>query len=221
MTLPRVAKAVVFDMDGLLFDTESVYRDAMIATARDLGLEMPPELFLRLVGLPWIANVPMLREHYGPDFDPESFRAEATRRFHLVADAGIGLKAGVIEILDALDDLGLPRAIAISSMHHTVEHHLGQHGLIDRFHAVVANGDYARGKPAPDPYLTAAARLGIASEDCLAVEDSHSGVRAAHAAGMMTVMVPDLLDPTEEMRTLCVRIAGDLHEVRALIEAQR
>jgi len=220
MSLPRPVRAVVFDMDGLLFDTESVYRDAMVATARDLGLEMPPELFLRLVGLPWIANVPMLQAHYGPGFDPEAFRKEATRRFHLVADAGIGLKAGVVEILDTLDELALPRAIATSSMHHTVEHHLGQHGLLERFHSVVANGDYPRGKPAPDPYLVAAERLDMAPADCLALEDSHSGVRAAHAAGMMTIMVPDLLDPTEEMRTLCVRIARDLHEVRELVAAQ-
>ena len=221
MSLPREVRAVVFDMDGLLFDSETVYRDAMIATAAALGVEMPPSLFLRLVGLPWAANIPMLLDHYGPSFDPEGFRREATRRFHLVADAGIGLKAGVVEILDALDRLDLPRAVATSSMHPTVQHHLGQHGLLGRFQALVAQGDYARGKPAPDPFLAAAERLGVAPADCLALEDSHSGVRAAHAAGMMTIMVPDLLDPTEEMRTLCVRIARDLHEVRALLEAQR
>ena len=84
----------------------------------------------------------------------------------------------------------------------------------------MASGDYARAKPAPDPFLTAAERLGVAPQDCLALEDSHNGVRAAHAAGMMTIMVPDLLDATEEMQTLCVRIARDLHEVRELLEAQ-
>ena len=221
MSLPRQVKAVVFDMDGLLFDSESVYRDAMIATAAELGLEMPSSLFLKLVGLPWAANVPMLMEHYGPTFNPESFRREATRRFHLIADAEIRLKAGVMEILDALDALKLPRAIATSSMHPTVQHHLGQHGLLGRFDALVAQGDYARGKPAPDPFLTAAQRLGVAPEDCLALEDSHNGVRAAHGAGMMTIMIPDLLDPDEEMDTLCVRIVRDLHEVRELLEAQR
>ena len=220
MNLPRKVKAVVFDMDGLLFDSESVYRDAMIATAADIGLEMPRELFLRLVGLPWAANVPMLMQHYGPSFDPEGFRREATRRFHVIADAEICLKAGVVEILDELDVLGLPRAVATSSMHPTVQHHLGQHDLLDRFHALVAQGDYARGKPAPDPFLTAAERLGVDPADCLALEDSHNGVRAAHAAGMMTIMVPDLLDATEEMQTLCVRIARDLHEVRELLAAQ-
>ena len=217
MSLPRTVKAVVFDMDGLLFDSESVYRDAMMATARDAGFEMPNDLFLKLVGIPWAGNITLLLDHYGPEFDHEAFRKEATRRFHLVADAEICLKTGVVEILDTLDVLRLPRAVATSSMHPTVQHHLGQHGLLGRFDALVAQGDYARGKPAPDPFLAAAARLGVAPRDCLALEDSHNGVRAAAAAGMMTIMVQDMLDPTEEIESLCVRIARDLHEVRELL----
>ena len=220
MSLPRKVKAVIFDMDGLLFDSESVYRDAMLATAAQMGFELPDHLFRQLVGVPWAGNVTMLLEHYGPDFDHEGFRLEATRRFHVVADAEICLKAGVLEILEHLDAAGLPRAVATSSLHVTVQHHLGQHGLLGRFDALVAQGDYARGKPAPDPFLTAAGRLGVEPADCLALEDSHNGVRAAHAAGMMTIMVPDLLDPTEEMESLCVRIAHNLHEVRELLEAQ-
>jgi HAD superfamily hydrolase (TIGR01509 family) len=221
MHLPRKVQAVVFDMDGLLVDSETVYRDAMIATAEGLGLEMSSKLFLSLVGLPWVANVPKLLDAYGPDFDHEAFRVEATRRFYDMAEAELRLKAGVIEILDYLDAANMPRAIATSSRHHAVEHHLTQHGQLDRFHAIVAQGDYAHGKPAPDPYLVAAERLGVAPADCLALEDSHNGVRAAAAAGMMTIMVPDLLDPTEEMESLCVRIAHDLHEVRELLEAQQ
>jgi HAD superfamily hydrolase (TIGR01509 family) len=116
-----------------------------------------------------------------------------------------------------LDALGLPRAIATSSSHRSVDAHLGHSGIIPRFNAVVARGDYALGKPNPDPFLLAAKRLGVAPADCLALEDSHNGVRAASSAGMMTIMVPDLLDPTEEMHELCVRIAKDLHEVRALL----
>ena len=98
---------------------------------------------------------------------------------------------------------------------------MGAHGLLDRFQAVVASGDYARAKPSPDPFLKAAEALGVAPADCLALEDSHNGVRSASSAGMMTIMVPDMLDPTEEMRTLCIRIARDLHEVRELLEAQQ
>jgi len=221
MSLPRKVKAVIFDMDGLLFDSESIYRDAMIATAAQMGFELPDPLFRQMVGVPWAHSVTILLEHYGPDFDHEAFRLEATRRFHIVADAEICLKAGVLEILEHLDAAGLPRAVATSSLHVTVQHHLGQHGLLGRFDALVAQGDYTRGKPAPDPFLTAAGRLGVEPADCLALEDSHNGVRAAHAAGMMTIMVPDLLDPTEEMASLCVRIAHDLHEVRELLEGQQ
>ena len=220
MSLPRKVKAVVFDMDGLLFDSESVYRDAMIATAADMGFELPDHIFRRLVGVPWAGNVIMMVEHYGPEFDHEAFRIEASRRFHVVADVEICLKAGVLEILDHLDARSLPRAVCTSSMHPTVQHHLGQHDLLGRFNALVAQGDYARGKPAPDPFLTAAARLGVDPADCLALEDSHNGVRSASSAGMMTIMVPDLLDPTQEMHSLCIRIARDLHEVRELLEAQ-
>ena len=85
---------------------------------------------------------------------------------------------------------------------------------------MVAAGDYARGKPNPDPFLTAAARLDMPPEDCLALEDSHNGVRAAHAAGMMTVMVPDLLEATDEMRAKCLAIAESLHHVRDMIDRQ-
>lgn len=219
MSLPRRPHAVIFDMDGLLVDTETVYRDAMIGTAQDLGRDMPPELFLKLIGLPWIQNIHLLEAHFGPGFDADAFRIASHERFHELAAVELSLKVGVVEILDRLDELGLPRAIATSSRHEDVEHHMGAHGLRHRFDTVVASGDYARGKPNPDPYLTAAERLGIAPELCLALEDSHAGVRAAASAGMMTIMVPDLLDPTEEMRTLCVRIARDLHEVRDLLGA--
>lgn len=217
MTLPRAVEAVVFDMDGLLIDSESLYRDAMTAAALAMGREMPIELYLRMVGHPWAQNLGLVRDHFGPGFDVHAFRADARDRFRAAAAARIELKAGVVEILDDLDALGLPRAIATSSPHGQVQSHIGAHDLLHRFHAVVAEGDYARGKPYPDPYLKAAEALGVAPDACLALEDSHPGVRAAASAGMMTIMVPDLLEATGEMRDLCVRIARDLHEVRALL----
>ena len=88
------------------------------------------------------------------------------------------------------------------------------HGLVGRFDAIVASGDYARGKPSPDPFLRAAELLGEAPDNCVALEDSHNGVRSAAAAGMRTIMVIDLLPPTEEIRSLCYLVANDLHEVR-------
>lgn len=208
-------------MDGLLCDTEVVYRDAMIATAAEHGHDMPMSLFRSMIGLPGPSSNQKVLDHFGAEFPIDLFNTRVREHVDAACAAGVALKAGVLELLDHLDELALPRAIATSSSHRAVESHLGRSGIIPRFHAVVARGDYARGKPNPDPFLTAAERLGIAPDQCLALEDSHNGVRAASAAGMMTIMVPDLLDPTEEMQSLCVRIAADLHEVEALIRASR
>lgn len=215
MMLPRPVRAVVFDMDGLLCDTESVYLAAMREAAAARGLDMPLALFQSMVGLPGPASDRKVLDHWGEDFPLAEFNAEILTFVEAACEAGIALKAGVLELLDHLDEAGLPRAIATSSSHRAVARHLGASGIVPRFHAVVARGDYANGKPAADPFLTAAARLGIDPADCLALEDSHNGVRAASAAGMMTVMVPDLLEATEEMRGLCRHVAADLHEVLA------
>ena len=220
MILPRTVKAVVFDMDGLLVDTEQVVFEAMTAVARDSGQEMPFELFKRLVGLPGTASDLIVLEHFGADFDISAWRAGVAHHFQDIAAAGIALKTGVVELLDVLDARRLPRAVATSSTRNAVDHSLGQHGLVDRFDAIISRELQDHHKPHPDPFLKAAAAIGVDPADCLALEDSHNGVRAAAAAGMMTIMVPDLLDPTEEMHELAVHIAEDLHEVRALLEAQ-
>ncbi len=221
MSLPRAPKAVVFDMDGLLCDTEVVYRDAMMAVAVEHGHDMPLSLFQSMIGLPGPSSDQKVLDHFGADFPILRFNSRVMELVDAACVAGIALKTGVLELLDHLDEIGMPRAIATSSSHRAVEAHLGHSGVIPRFQAIVARGDYARGKPHPDPFLTAAQRLGVAPEHCLALEDSHNGVRAASSAGMMTIMVPDLLDPTAEIETLCVRIARDLHEVEALVRASR
>ncbi len=217
MAFPRPVKAVVFDMDGLLINTEVLWREGMIEVARAVGRELDLDAFKRMIGTPDTRTREILHEEFGPDFDVDSYLDDAGHRFHEGLDLENILKTGVVEILDHLDALGLPRAIATSSPHQAVETHLSPSGVLGRFNAVIARGDYERGKPAPDPFLNAAKALGVAPEDCLALEDSYAGIRAAHAAGMMTVMVPDLLDPTEEMHEKCVHIAESLHHVRELL----
>ncbi len=221
MSLPRKVKAVVFDMDGLLVDTEQVVFRAMQRAAGAIGAELPFGAFQRMVGLQHAASDLILMEHFGDGFDLDAWSVTVSGHFQEEALAGIALKSGVVEILDALDAAGLPRAIATSSSLAAVRQSLGPHSLVDRFHALITRDVQTRGKPHPEPFLRAAEALGVSPADCLALEDSHNGVRSASSAGMMTVMVPDMLDPTEEMETLCVRIARDLHEVRELLEAQR
>lgn len=221
MVFHRSICGVVFDMDGLLVDTETYFRDSLIATAAARGHDLPLSLFQRIIGVPNYESVATLLDHFGPDFDAKGLYAACWERFHETVDLETLLKAGVVELLDHLDGLGVPRAIATSSPRQAVDHHLGPSGLVDRFDTIVAKGDYPRSKPAPDPYLVAANRLGLDPADCLALEDSHNGVRSAHAAGMMTIMVPDLLDPTEEMHDKCIHVARTLHEVHELLLANR
>jgi HAD superfamily hydrolase (TIGR01509 family) len=221
MKLPRQAHAVVFDMDGLIFDTEALYRDATMAAAADGGHDIPLPFYLSTIGTPIEATRMAFRERFGKQFDLDVFWTTAKKLFYEMTESQLRIKTGVVELLDLLDCARLPRAIATSSRHEDAQHHLAAHGLLDRFHTIVARGDYPRGKPNPDPFLKAAERLGVAPEFCVALEDSHNGVRSASGAGMMTIMVPDLLPPTREMAALCVCIVEDLHEVCDLMRSQR
>uniref|UniRef100_B0T4U6 HAD-superfamily hydrolase, subfamily IA, variant 3 n=1 Tax=Caulobacter sp. (strain K31) TaxID=366602 RepID=B0T4U6_CAUSK len=219
MSFPRGVQAVVFDMDGLLLDTETVYQAAMIEAGQAFDVDFTAATYRSMVGKTNPECAEMLRELYGASFPVEDYFARTWSDVEIILEAEVRLKTGVMEILDYLDALAVPRAIATSNSRQAVDRYLGRFDLVKRFHAVVANADVTRHKPHPDPYLEAARRLNVDPALCLALEDSHPGVRAAHAAGMMTVMVPDILDPNEEMHDKCIHIAESLHVVLGLLKA--
>lgn len=205
--------AVLFDMDGLLFDTERLYFKAMQAAGRDAGHDVPLELYTSLIGHTWEATHRLLQAHYGPAFAPQAFHDACHRHMDRLLGTGLRMKPGVLELLDWLDAAGLPRALVTSSRRSSADHHLAAFGLADRFPVIVAHGDYHRGKPHPEPYLLAAQRVGVAPNRCLALEDSLNGVRSATAAGAITVMIPDMIEPTDEMHRLVASVVPDLHAV--------
>jgi len=217
MPLPHAPRAVIFDMDGLLFDTEALYQQAYLEAARLGGYDVSADVVRLTIGVPWVRGRGLLLQQLGERFPIDDYYTSMTDRFEALSATELRLKPGVLELLDLLDELDLPRCIATSSAHETVRDHLAAHRLTHRFHAVIGHGDYRNSKPAPDPYLVAAERLGAPAGFCLALEDSHSGVRSASAAGMMTIMVPDLVPPTAEIRALCVCVAQNLHDVTALV----
>ncbi len=217
MTLPRRASAVILDLDGTLLDTESVYVRTFIETAHALGYPIAETFLHGLVGLPGGEFQARLRAHLGEDFPYADHRQMyLTRRTELL-DAGIGIKPGAVELLDHIEATGLPMAIATAATRANAEENLARAGLRHRFGVVLTRDDVEHSKPRPDLFLRAAAGIGADPALCLAVEDSHNGVRAAHAAGMMTVMVPDIVAVTDEIRALCVAVVESLHDVRGML----
>ena len=215
----KKADAVIFDMDGVLFDTERLYQEAALIVGDDIGCAIPSNLLERVVGLSWPGTRALFVEAFGPSFPVDEFIAAWLHRFEELAATRHSLKPGASELIRTLEQFAIPRAIATGSRRANVEQHLAVHSLANCFHAIVAHGDYATGKPAPDPFLRAAERLAVDPRLCVAIEDSHNGVRSAAAAGMMTIMVPDVVAPSEEIQALCVHVARDLHEVEELIRA--
>ena len=208
-------QGVVFDMDGLLFNTESLRMQALDDCARDLGLALKTDLFAALVGGATPQARAALEAHMREDL-PQDFWARY-RRFAEARMEAVEPMPGALALLDHLRDRAIPCAIATSATRASVERFCGKFNVLPRFAAVVAKGDYERAKPAPDAYLSAAAALGVPPAACLALEDSYNGVRAAVAAGMSTIMAPDVLPATNEMRRLCVAVVSSLGEVRAFI----
>jgi beta-phosphoglucomutase-like phosphatase (HAD superfamily) len=158
----RIPAAVIFDMDGLLFDTEALYQEAILMAATEGGHDISSGIFGQTIGRTWEQTRAILLDHFGAVFPVDEFITAWVRHFEVLSSDRQFLKPGVIELLDTLDDLRLPRAIATSSPHHTVHHHLTAHDLAGRFQTIVDHGDYASSKPAPDPFLKAAELLGVA-----------------------------------------------------------
>ena len=219
--LPRMPKAIVFDMDGVLIQSEAMYRDSFLAAAKEGGHDMPVDVYQRVCGSPWDTITRTIISEYGADFPIDAFRDAWLRHVAVLMEPGVGLMPGVVEVLNLLDELGIPRAIATSSRHESVQRHLGPFNLIKRFDHIIARSDYTEPKPSPMPYLLAAKRLGISPSDCLALEDSYHGVQSASSARMMTVMVPDVAPPTDAMREKCVANCADMHEVRTMVQNMR
>ena len=218
---PATLRAVVFDMDGLLLDSERIAYDIGRQVSLDLGIPWTHAVAMQMIGLNSREHEALLKGAFGDDYPLEAHRAEFGRRYEArIARGGFPLKPGVRELFDALDTAGLPRAVATSTRRSRALPKLDAVGLLARVNAVVAGDEVARGKPAPDIFLAAAAQLATAPAHCLALEDSNAGVRAALAAGMQVVMVPDLLDPADDIRAAGVATAATLLDIAARFTRQ-
>jgi HAD superfamily hydrolase (TIGR01509 family) len=205
-------------MDGLLVDSERMARGVLQAAAADCGFRLSDEMYLTLIGCgPQDAEM-RLSEHFGSTFHIPTFRRKRMARMREILKASpVPLKPGARELLAFVAKVEIPIGLATGSSRRDVRKRLGD--LTEVFHAIATRDDVARGKPSPDLYLAAAASLGVEPSECLAVEDSFSGVRAAAAAGMTVLMVPDLAEPTPDVASLAAGVYPSLVEVRAALEA--
>jgi HAD superfamily hydrolase (TIGR01509 family) len=215
----REVRGVLFDMDGVVIDTEKLYTRFWMEAAADLGHPMTLTQALQMRSLGSIESQEKLDSFFGSGV--LAYDVLRNRRIELmeafIAQHGIEEKKGIRELLACLKEKGIPCAITSSSSIPLIRRHLGDLGLLDGFTALCSGKDVPQGKPAPDIYLHGAATLGIAPEHCLAIEDSPAGIEAAWRAGCMAVIVPDQDQPDGEVLTRSFARADSLLDVMELL----
>lgn len=204
--------AVIFDMDGLMLDTEPIYRAAWQQAAARVGHEISDALYATFVGRRVPDCEALLLQKFGVAFPMVEFQNHAREVCSALMENGIPYKPGLQQLLEFLEERRVPRAVATSTARGTALRCLGD--LAPRFHALATGEEVANGKPAPDIFLLAAQRLNIEPSRCLVLEDSVSGTQAGLAAGMRVIVVPDLVEPAPQASHIC----QSLQEVRFLLE---
>jgi beta-phosphoglucomutase-like phosphatase (HAD superfamily) len=206
--------ALLFDMDGLMVDSEPLWLEVERDFARARGGDFTAELARECVGRGLANTLAVMHRTFGVPVDPVRDAADIVEHF-IVRVGDLGLKPGFLELFDEARARDVPRALASSSARRLVEAILGRFEVRERFDAVVSGDDVVHPKPAPDIFLEAARRLGVAPPGCVVLEDSPSGVRAARAAGMPVIAVPE--SHPEAFAALADAVVTDLHEARRLL----
>lgn len=210
--------AVIFDMDGLMLDTEPIYRSSWQRTAAELGWEITDHAYEVFLGRRTEDAERELARMFGPTFPIATFHDRWPTVWHEIAGQGLATKPGLHALLDFVAAHALPMALATSTERTLALRTLGYGGLTpDRFRVIVTGDEIAHGKPAPDIYLEAARRLGVAPERCAAFEDSDAGTLSASRAGMVTFQVPDMKAPSPEAAAAASHVLGSLSEAPALL----
>ena len=206
--------AVVFDMDGVIFDTERAFLICWLELAEKYGIEGIEAPYLACTGTTMARTREIMLETYGEDFPYDQYAKEASLLFHERYDGGrLPMKSGVREILEFLRSSRKRIALATSTKKDIVVEELRDAGILGYFDEIVTGDMVARSKPAPDIYLLACEKIGVSPERAYAIEDSFNGIRAAAAGKLRPIMVPDLRQPDEEIRALAEAVPENLMEV--------
>lgn len=211
-------KGVLFDMDGVILDTEKLYLRFWKEAARVCGYEMTEEMALGMRSLNHSAGERRIREYFGESADYHKIRNKRIELMDIfVNEYGVDSKPGICELLTFLKENNIKRAVATASPKERAKQHLTSVGVWDAFESVVSVQSVKHGKPEPDVFLYAAEVLGLQPEECIVLEDSPNGLLAAYRAGCVPVMVPDQDGPDDETRKIVYAVADNLMSVIELL----
>ena len=211
-------RGVLFDVDGVILDTECLYSRFWMEACHFYGFPMTKEQSLQMRSLNKTAGQEKLRALFGPAADYTTIRQKRIELMDaFVEKEGVAAKPGIYTLLDALEQRGIPCAITSSSPQQRLESYLTPLNLYHRFKKVISGYDVPRGKPEPDIYLRGAAELGLPPETCLALEDSPAGILSAYRAGCLPVLIPDQDTPGQDTLSLLYAKADTLTDVISLL----
>lgn len=218
--LSRNTELIIFDMDGLMFDTERIGHLAWERVAEKYQFSYSIDITKRFIGKNYKAIMAVLKDEYGENAPVEFWHEESwmERKQIFLENGTLGLKPGLIEILTFLKDLKIKLAVASSSKHADIIHHLNHEGLSEYFDFVVGGDEVKESKPNPDIFLMPCRAFDVVPQNALVIEDSYNGFLAARSAGIPVIVVPDLVEPTEDVLAEALGVFPSLHEVKAYIE---
>ena len=214
-------RGAIFDMDGTLFDTEKLYRQAWMDVAEEFGEQKNPAVASAVSGTNLDGYTRQIIKKFYPNIDAEKYIARVLEVVRDVPEKNLELMAGVEEILHFFKSAGVAMAVASSAPVAVIEKNLARSNLRGYFQTLVGGDSVVHGKPAPDIFLLAAKRLNLAPNDCCVFEDSFNGIRAAATAGCAAIMIPDTVQPNDEIKNLCTAIFPNLNEARRALEEGR
>lgn len=214
--------AVIFDMDGVIFDSERVIYRLALELAEEEGISDLPKIYTSLIGITREKSKQILADFYGPDFPYTQYREILSARYHQRYGNGrLPLKPGIRDILADLSANGMILSVASSTPSSIVSAQIRDAGLSGFFQVIIGGDQVARSKPDPEIFLHAASVMNIHPRACYVIEDSFNGIRAAYAGHMIPVMVPDMLMPDEEIKALASAVLPDLLSADAWIQQDR